>query len=187
VGYSFPGTGSALRAFHAARGRGIVGQSEDRRFEVASAGGSIEVEVPVGTAYDRWTRFEEFPRFMKAVESVRQLDDTHLRWVAEISGKRLEWDAEITHQEPDKHIAWRATNGKDNGGEVRFTDLGLGRARIEVDMTWEPEGPAESVGAAVAADDRHVMNDLKRFKELVETRDAESHGWRGKVRAGETQ
>ena len=67
---------------------------------MASVSESIEVDVPVSVAYNQWTQFEEFPSFMEGVESVRQLDDTHLHWAAEIGGKRHEWDAEITHQEP---------------------------------------------------------------------------------------
>ena len=72
---------------------------------------SIDVGVPVSTAYNQWTQFEEFPRFMEGVKSVEQLDDRRLHWCAEIGGRSLEWDAEITEQTPDKRIAWRSTTG----------------------------------------------------------------------------
>ncbi|HKY66782.1 MAG TPA: SRPBCC family protein, partial [Acidimicrobiales bacterium] len=56
---------------------------------------SLDVSVPVRTAYDQWTQFEEFPRFMEGVESITQVDDTHLHWVAKIGGVTREWDAEV--------------------------------------------------------------------------------------------
>ncbi len=146
---------------------------------------SVEVEVPVSTAYNQWTQFEEFPRFMDGVESVRQLDDTHLHWVAEVGGRRHEWDAEITYQDPDRHIAWRATDGKDNTGSVRFERLDEGRTRIRVRMTWEAEGVAEAAGDKLGVDDRGVRADLERFKQLVESAGPETGAWRGEVREGE--
>ena len=98
---------------------------------MASVSESIEVDVPVSVAYNQWTQFEEFPSFMEGVESVRQLDDTHLHRAAEVGGKRHEWDAEITHQEPDRRIAWRAEEGKYNSGNVTFEGSRGFRARTE--------------------------------------------------------
>jgi uncharacterized membrane protein len=146
---------------------------------------SIEVEVPVSTAYNQWTQFEEFPQFMENVESVTQLDDTHLRWVAEIGGKREEWKAEITQQVPDEIIAWRAIEGQENSGAVRFEPLGPDRTRIDVTLTWEPEGLAEAAADKVGLTDRAVNVDLERYKELVESRGVESGAWRGEVVEGE--
>ena len=152
---------------------------------MASVREEIEVDVPVQTAYNQGTQFEEFPRFMEGVESVQQLDDTHLRWVAEIGGKRHEWEAEITSQEPDRHVAWRATDGKDNAGSVRFEPIGSDRTRVAVEMTYEPEGMVEKLGSAVGVDDRRVKNDLERFKDLIESRGSESGAWRGEVKQGD--
>jgi uncharacterized membrane protein len=146
---------------------------------------SIEVDVPVSTAYDQWTQFEEFPKFMEGVESVTQIDDTHLRWVAEVGGKRHEWEAQIVEQVPDKRIAWRSVDGKGISGEVTFEPLGPDRTRTDVDFSWETEGLVESLGSALGIDDRRVKGDLKRFQELIESRGAESGAWRGEVRAGE--
>jgi uncharacterized membrane protein len=146
---------------------------------------SIEVSVPVSTAYNQWTQFEEFPQFMENVESVTQLDDAHLRWIAEIGGKREEWKAEITHQEPDRVIAWRALEGRENSGRVAFEQLGPDRTRIEVTMTWEPEGFAEAAADKIGLSDRAVKVDLERFKELIEARGVESGAWRGQVVEGE--
>jgi uncharacterized membrane protein len=147
---------------------------------------SVDVEVPVSTAYNQWTQFEEFPQFMDNVESVRQVDDTHLHWVAEVGGRRHEWDAEITYQDPDNHIAWRSTDGKTNSGSVRFEPLGGERTRIKVRIDYEAEG-LEAVGSAVGVDDRGVRADLNRFKELVEGRGSETGAWRGEVRGGDVK
>jgi uncharacterized membrane protein len=146
---------------------------------------SIEVNVPVSTAYNQWTQFEEFPEFMEGVESVKQIDDTHLRWVAEIGGKRHEWTAEIVEQKPDKMVAWRALEGHDNSGTVTFEPLDQNRTRINVVMEHETEGLTETLGSALGADSRRVKGDLERFKELVESRGAETGAWRGEVEHGE--
>jgi uncharacterized membrane protein len=145
---------------------------------------SIEVEVPVSSAYNQWTQFEEFPRFMENVESITQLDDTHLRWVAEVGGKREEWKAEITQQMPDKVIAWRAIEGRENSGRVEFESLGPDRTKIDVTMTWEPEGLMEAAADKVGVSDRAVKVDLERFKELVESLGVETGAWRGEVVEG---
>ena len=142
---------------------------------------SIDVEVPVDTAYNQWTQFEEFPTFMEGIEEVRQLDDRNLHWVAEIGGKREEWDATITEQHPDERVAWKATGGKGNAGVVTFHRIDNDRTRVMVQMDWQPEGLTEKVGSALGVDDRRVKGDLERFKELVESRGQESGAWRGEV------
>ena len=146
---------------------------------------SIEVNVPVSTAYNQWTQFEEFPQFMENVESVTQIDATHLRWVAEIAGKRNEWEAEIVRQEPDRVVAWKSVDGKGTSGEVKFEPLGSDRTKIDVTISWEPEGMLESLGEKVGADTMGVKKDLQNFKELIERRGAETGAWRGEVIAGE--
>ena len=152
---------------------------------MASVRESIEVEAPLQTVYNQWTQFEEFPRFMEGVKSVKQLDDTHLHWVAEIGGKEHAWDAEITHQEPDRRIAWRARDGKYVSGDVTFEPAGADRTEVTVEMTYDHEGLLEAVGSALGFDDRRVKGDLKRFKELVESRGRETGAWRGEVHRGE--
>jgi uncharacterized membrane protein len=146
---------------------------------------SVEVNVPVSTAYNQWTQFEEFPNFMENVESVTQIDDTHLRWVAEIAGKRNEWEAEIVRQEPDSVVAWKSVDGKGTSGEVKFEPLGSDRTKIDVTISWEPEGMLESLGEKIGADTLGVKRDLENFKELIERRGAETGAWRGEVIAGE--
>ena len=120
-----------------------------------------------------------------ALLAAKPLDDTHLRWVAEIGGSRQEWEAEITEQRPDERVAWRATEGKDNGGVVTFHRLGNNRTKVMVQMDYEPEGMKESLGSALGADERRVNADLERFKELIEERGVESGAWRGQVERGD--
>ena len=152
---------------------------------MASIEQSIEVDVPVSTAYNQWTQFEEFPRFMEGVERVKQIDDTHLHWEAEIAGKREEWEAEITEQKPDERVAWTAREGKGNSGVVTFHRLDDNRTKVMVQLDWPTEGLVETVGSAVGADDRRVKGDLERFKELIESRGAETGAWRGEVEQGD--
>ena len=143
---------------------------------------SVEVDVPVSTAYNQWTQFEEFPSFMNGVESVKQLDETHLHWVASIGGHREEWDAEITEQIPDERIAWKATSGKGNAGVVTFHKLDDNRAKIMLQLDWESEGMVEALGSMIGQDDRAVKGDLERFKELIEKQGSSSGAWRGEVK-----
>src|SRR5215211_3745457 len=136
---------------------------------MASIQESIEVGVPVETAYNQWTQFEEFPMFMEGIETVQQLDDTRLHWVAEVGGTREEWDAEITEQHPDERVAWKATSGKGNAGVVTFHRVSDSQTKVMVQMDWEPEGVTEQIGSTLGMDDRRVKGDLKRFKELIES------------------
>jgi uncharacterized membrane protein len=153
---------------------------------MATVNETIEVDVPLRTAYNQWTQFETFPQFMENVESVTQLDDTRLRWVAEIGGETREWQAEIHDQEPDRRIAWRSIDADGPSGIVTFDSLDAERSRISVEFDWEPEGAKEQVGSALGFDSRQVKSDLKRFKELIESRGFETGAWRGEVRGGTT-
>jgi uncharacterized membrane protein len=139
----------------------------------------IEVDVPVFTAYNQWTQFEEFPRFMDGVRSVTQLDDRHLRWEAEIGGREKVWEAEIEEQIPDTRIIWRSIDGEDNAGQVMFapTDDGAG-TRIWLEMSYSPDGFLESVGDVLGFMNRRVEGDLKRFKEFIEDRRLETGAYR---------
>lgn len=145
---------------------------------------SVEVDVPVSTAYNQWTQFEEFPRFMDSVKEVRQLDDTHLHWCANVSGKLKEWDAEITEQIPDQRIAWRSTGGVHNAGVVTFHRISDNRTRIMLQMDYDPQTLSEKVGGALGGVKLTAKGNLKRFKELIEGRGVESGAWRGTVEHG---
>jgi uncharacterized membrane protein len=142
---------------------------------------SIEVNVPVRTAYNQWTQFEEFPRFMEGVKEVNQLDDTHLHWKAAIAGQQKEWDAEITEQTPDQRIAWTSRGGAINGGVVTFHRLSDARSKVMLQLEYAPQGVAENVGDALGVVSLRVQGDLERFKEFIETRGRETGAWRGQV------
>jgi uncharacterized membrane protein len=142
---------------------------------------SIEIERPVRTVYNQWTQFEEFPSFMEGVESVTQIDDTHLHWIAEIGGVRREWDAVVTEQHPDERVAWRSTSGTSNAGVVTFHKLADDRTKVMLQLDVEPDGAVERVGDALGIIRRRASGDLERFKDLIETRGQESGSWRGDV------
>lgn len=142
---------------------------------------SIEVDVPVRTAYNQWTQFEDFPQFMSSVHEVRQIDDTTLRWKATVAGKEKQWDAEITHQIPDKRIAWRSITGVENTGSVSFEPISDSRTRITLRMAYAPETFGEKVGDALGAVRLQARQNLSRFKELLESRGKETGAWRGTV------
>ncbi|MFE5670066.1 SRPBCC family protein [Agromyces sp. NPDC056523] len=145
-----------------------------------------EVDVPVRTAYDQWTQFESFPHFMSGVESVRQLNDTTTHWVVSIAGVKREFDADISDQVPDDHVAWRSTTAEvSHRGRVNFRPISADRTRIDLTIEWEPQGFVEKAGAALQLDDAQVKRDLHRFKEFIEKRQGESGAWRGEVHGGQ--
>ena len=148
---------------------------------MASVIETIDVDVPVRTAYNQWTQFESFPNFMGGVESVTQVGDTLTHWVTKINGKEEEFDAEITEQHPDERVAWKSVGGKNHAGVVTFHRLSDDKSRVTVQLDWEPEGLVEHVGQAIGSDDRQVKADLKRFKAFIEERGVESGAWRGDV------
>ena len=147
----------------------------------------IDVDRPISTVYNQWTQFEDFPRFMEGVESVRQLDDVQLHWKASIGGVEREWDAMIVDQEPDRVISWQNTTGATNRGVVRFSPLGSEQTRIDLHLEFEPEGAVEQVGDKLGMVSRRAKGDLERFKGFIEGRGVETGEWRGSIDAGVEQ
>jgi uncharacterized membrane protein len=148
---------------------------------------SIDIDAPVSTVYNQWTQFEEFPHFMEGIKSVRQLDDKHIHWCAEIAGKEKEWDAEILEQIPDERITWQSLSGTENFGSVSFMPLEENRTRLTVRMGYDPEGAIENIGAVFGVVSMKVSRDLKRFKDFIESRGVETGGWRGEIHGGTTE
>ncbi len=145
---------------------------------------SIDVDVPVRTAYDQWTQFESFPQFMSGVDSITQTDDTRSHWVTTVAGVTREFDTEITEQHADERIAWKSTTGDTkHAGVVTFHRLSDSTTRVMIQIDWEPEGLVEKAGAAVGVDDHRVKADAKRFKAFIEKRGTETGEWRGDVEA----
>ena len=175
-GAAAAGVALKLRGKQSANGTGISTIDE-----------SIEVEVPVSTSYNQWTQFEEFPLFMEGVDDVQQRDDTRLHWVATIGGHTAEWDAKILEQHPDKQISWISEDGKKTRGTVSFEPIGEGKTLIRLSMSYQAEGAIEQIGSAAGLDAARVRGDLKRFKDLIESRGTESGEWRGEIDAGKTE
>jgi uncharacterized membrane protein len=141
---------------------------------------SVDVNVPVSTAYNQWTQFESFPEFMDGVESVRQIDDRRTHWVTEVGGARREFDAEITEQHPDERIAWKSVDGDTrHAGVVTFHRLADSQTRVTVQLAWEPQGVPEKVGSALHLDHHQVKADTERFKKFIEQRGSETGAFRG--------
>jgi uncharacterized membrane protein len=142
---------------------------------------SIDVSVPVSTAYNQWTQFETFPRFMSGVESITQTDETHSHWITKIGGVVREFDTEITEQHPDERVAWKSTDGTTHAGVVTFHRLDQGQTKVTVQLDWKAEGLVEKAGALVGADDRQVKADLNRFKAYIEDKGEADGSWRGNI------
>ena len=148
---------------------------------MATVNETIELDVPLRTAYNQWTQFETFPQFMEGVKSVKQVNDRTLQWEAEIAGKDETWNAEITEQIPDKRIAWRSTSGAPNAGVVTFHQLSDNESRVMLQLDNEPEGIVEKTGDMLGVVERRIEGDLERFKEFIEARGTETGAWRGQV------
>ena len=145
---------------------------------------TFEIGVPVRTAYNQWTQFEDFPRFMDGVREVRQIDDTHLHWRASLGGTEKEWDAEIVEQVPDQVIAWRSTSGVPNAGTVRFEPLSPERTRVSLEMEYEPRSAVEKTGDALGIVSRKLDRTIEDFSDFLESRGRETGAWRGEVHGG---
>jgi uncharacterized membrane protein len=165
--------------------RGLPLQAKEE--SVANIEKSIEVNVPVRTAYNQWTQFEEFPQFMEGVEEVRQLGDKRLQWRASIAGKSEQWQADVIEQTPDRVVAWRSTSGAENGGRVSFTPAGPDKTRITLRLDYDPEGIVETAGDKLGFVSRRVEGDLERFKTFIEDRGAETGAWRGEIHGGDVE
>jgi uncharacterized membrane protein len=148
---------------------------------------SVDVGVPVRTAYNQWTQFEDFPLFMEGVQEVKQITDTRLRWRAEIAGQEREWEAEIDEQRPDERVAWHALEGAKNAGAVTFHRIDDGRTRIMLQLEFEPDSALEKTGDALGFVKRRAEGDLERFKQFIESRGRETGAWRGEIHQDPTR
>ena len=147
----------------------------------------VEVAVPIRVAYDQWTQFETFPKFMDGVDRVVQIDDKTLEWTATAAGVVKHWRAEITEQRPDQVVAWRSTEGARNDGQVRFRSLGPDRTMVEVQLDVEPESLVEKAADALGVVERRVRGDLVRYRDFIESRHQPTGAWRGRVEGGQVE
>jgi uncharacterized membrane protein len=142
---------------------------------------SVDVNRPIDVVYNQWTQFESFPEFMEGVERIEQRDDTHLHWVIKVGGVTREFDATVTEQHPDERVAWKSDSGPDHAGVVTFHRLDDDNTRVTTQMDVDPDGVIENVADKLGILKARVSGDLKRFKEFIESRPAETGGWRGDV------
>ena len=134
---------------------------------------SIHVDRPVAELYALWSNFENFPNFMKHIESVKKLGDRTSRWKMDGPlGTKFEWEAETTLMENNKRIAW---NSKDDStiktsGEVTFNPLATGETQVTVKMMYDPPGgPAgDAVAKWFVNLEERVDEDLRNFKAYAE-------------------
>ncbi|MEV7178986.1 SRPBCC family protein [Kitasatospora sp. NPDC093679] len=146
---------------------------------------SVEVEVPLHTAYNQWTQFADFPRFMEGVEEVTQIDERHNHWKTKVAGVSREFDTEIVDQLPDEKIAWRTVGGDvQQMGVVTFRRLDNDHTMVRLALDFEPDGVAEKAADMMGMVDRRVKGDLRRFKAFIEDQGLESGGWRGRISPG---
>ena len=145
---------------------------------------TVDVNVPVTVAYNQWTKFEEFPKFLSFVESITQVTDTLTEWKVKIGGVERNFEAQITEQHPDERVAWNSTGGEvDHAGVVTFHKLAENETRVTVQLDWEAKGLLEKAGAALGADNHAIKKDLANFKEFIEANGTDDGGWRGDVQA----
>jgi uncharacterized membrane protein len=179
------GLGSMLGKVGGDGGDDLKGTGRGRRLPMQAA---IDVSVPVEVAYDQWTQFEDFPKFMFRVERVEQKDDTHLIWHEKIWGIRRQWEAEIVEQRPNERIVWRSTSGPQNVGVINFHRKHDPRlTRVQVNLDFQPTGLIEKTGRGWRAAIRALDTDLQRFKAYVEMKDAATGAWRGRIKDAEVQ
>ncbi|NEM92563.1 SRPBCC family protein [Galbitalea soli] len=145
---------------------------------------TIDVHVPVSVAYNQWTQFEEFPKFLSFVESIEQKSDTLTSWTVRINGVERHFDAVVTEQHPDERVAWNSTGGDaDHAGVVTFHKLSDADIRVTVQLDWEAKGLLEHLGAALGVDNHAIKKNLNDFKEYIEAKGSPDGAWRGDVNA----
>lgn len=142
---------------------------------------SVDVKVPVRTAYNQWTQFEEFPRFMSGVEEIKQVTETMTHWRVKMAGVSREFDARITEQIPDARVAWHSVEGPEHAGVVTFHRVDEDTTRVTTQMEIDPNGFVENVADKTGLLQRHAKEDLERFKAFIESLGCETGAWRGNV------
>ena len=148
---------------------------------------AVDVAVPISTAYNLWTEFEEWPSFMHRVDSAQQLDDSTVSISTKVWGITKEFEAEIVEQRPDERIEWKVSEGLAHSGVVTFHKLAPRLTRIEVTLDMEPEGIVEKMGRGMRFAKRAVRGDLHRFKAHAEMEEEAEKGWRGTIEDGKVK
>ena len=142
---------------------------------------TIDVSVPVSVAYNQWTQFEEFPKFLDEVESIQQVTDTLTEWKVKVGSVEKEFEALITEQHPDERVAWHSVGGTDHAGVVTFHRLADDLTRVTLQLDTTPEGLVENLGDKLGLVKHRAKGDMKRFKEYIESRGVETGAYRDDV------
>lgn len=142
---------------------------------------SVDVKAPVRVAYNQWTQFEDFPKFMGGVEEIRQITDDALHWNVVISGVGREFDTVISEQTPDQRIAWTTIDGPKHAGVVTFHKIDDDTTRVSLQMDYDPQGFLENVADKVGFVSKQLESDMERFKEFIEDRSMSTGAWRGTI------
>ena len=161
---------------------GMPGVGKGRRMPVQQ---SIDVAVPIETAYNQWTQYEDWPEFMHRVTRVTQEDECTVSFATKIWGKTKEFTAEIETQRPDERVKWRVTQGITHTGVVSFHELAPKLTRIEVTLDVDPGSLIEKAARGMRHIKRAVRADLARFKAFIEVMEHETGAWRGVIEDGE--
>jgi uncharacterized membrane protein len=148
---------------------------------------SVDVAVPISEAYNQWTRFEDWPKFMHRVDSAQQIDDSTVSISTKVWGVTKQFEAEIVEQRPDERIEWHTEQGLMHSGVVTFHKLAPRLTRIEVSMDVKPDSLLEKAGRGMRFTKRAVRGDLHRFKACVEMEEDTEKGWRGTIEGGDVK
>ncbi|UZI29586.1 SRPBCC family protein [Streptomyces sp. VB1] len=146
----------------------------------------IDVGVPLRTAYDAWTQYEEFSGFMKGVQSVSKGEDEESDWKVKVGPSTRSFKATVQEQVPDDRIVWTSEGAKGSTrGAISFHELAPNLTRIVLVLEYYPSGFFEKTGNLWRAQGRRVRLDFKHFQRYVTLTEEEPEGWRGEIRDGE--
>jgi uncharacterized membrane protein len=182
--------GAALAAGGQMLKQAVGGGTKSQQLKVTNIVEEIDVGAPVSVCYNQWTRFTDFPTFMKKVENVEQESDEKLKWRAGILWSHRSWESTIIEQVPDERIVWRSDGDKGHvDGGVSFHELAPDLTRIVMVLEYHPKGFVERTGNLWRAQGRRARLELKHFARHVMTETVlhpdEVEGWRGEIHDGQ--